>query len=203
MSADIVTLLSDEHQEAARQLEAFAVADSAERRKLFLGLADFLVRHEVAEEIVLYPVLSMAPGVEELAAVRIAEQCQVAALISEMEAMDPDGEEFAEAFNTLRSAVLEHARSEEASVFPLLKRHGHAALLVAMGKRYKVIKYAVPPSDTHSAAVLAETIRNVSPDLRPSRKSQRLSSRRRRDGAPLQTVMARQGRMQEGDGRAS
>ena len=106
-SDDIVTLLLADHQETRQQLELFSNAERSELDKLFSELADRLVRHEIAEEIVLYPVIAMEPGGLAVREARLSEQSETAQLLSEMEQMSTDSGEFAEAFETLRTAVLE------------------------------------------------------------------------------------------------
>jgi iron-sulfur cluster repair protein YtfE (RIC family) len=203
-SGDIVTLLSDEHKETERRLETFAATHPDERGKLFSGLTDALIRHAIAEEMVLYPiVVCMASGGEAIAHARISAQLKVAELISQMEAMDPGGVEFAKAFNRLRAAVCEHARYEETDVFPLLQEHEHEALLVAMGRRYSVVKYAVPPSAGQNTTALAEAIRNVSPGLRIAAGRARQSPRSQHDQAPSRRAVDRRGAVQQADDSAS
>jgi iron-sulfur cluster repair protein YtfE (RIC family) len=48
-----------------------------------------LVRHEVAEELVVYPIIRRAPGGEQEAKTRIAEQSEAEELLAEMEKLDP------------------------------------------------------------------------------------------------------------------
>ena len=77
---DIVTLVLAEHGDVKERLEAFATDERThtERGNFFAELADFLIRHEVAERMVLYPVLCMAPGGAAVVEARVAEQCEVA-----------------------------------------------------------------------------------------------------------------------------
>jgi hemerythrin superfamily protein len=158
MPSDVVTLLLEDHQEAKRALQTFEDADRARWAELFRKLADTLVRHEVAEEVVVYPVLRDEPGGAAIADARIAEQAEAEDLLSQMEQMDPTSDEFAEAFSTLQSAVLEHAGSEEAEVLPLLQEQEPSERLVEMGKRYTKVKSFAPDGGWQSIAELADTI---------------------------------------------
>jgi hypothetical protein len=65
-----------------------------------------------------------------------------------MEKMDTSSAEFATQFATLRRAVLDHARSEEAGTFPLLKEMEDAESRLALGGRYEHAK-AVAPTHPH------------------------------------------------------
>jgi len=161
MPSDVVTLMLEDHQEAKRALQTFEDADRARWGELFPKLADALVRHEVAEEVVVYPVVRGEPGGAAIADARIAEQADAEALLSQMEQMDPTSDGFAEAFNTLHSAVLEHAGSEEDEVFPLLQKREQSERLVEMGKRYTKLKSFAPDGGRQSIAELANKIREA------------------------------------------
>ncbi len=165
-SDDIVTLLLQDHNETRLQLEIFADSDRTEWAARFSRLADSLVRHEVGEEVVLYPVLRMEPGGCAIADARLAEQSEVADVLSQMERADPLGAEFAEAFDTLRSVVLEHAGSEELFVFPLLRQLDQDGLLLEMGRRYREIKDSPSPTQQPSdVKQLAALIRQKAPEV--------------------------------------
>ncbi len=103
-----------------------------------------LVRHEVAEEHVIYPVVRRAPGGEEEAKTRIAEQAEAEKLLAEMEKLDASSVEFATAFTSLRRSVLEHASAEEATTFPLLREMEDAESRSALGGRYELAKSKAP-----------------------------------------------------------
>lgn len=157
----IVTLLTEDHQEAERSLKTFADADRSRWGDMFSELAGTLVRHEVAEEIVVYPVVRQEPGGAPIADARVAEQSQAADLLSNMEMMDPTSDEFAEAFDTLREAVLEHASSEESEVFPLLEQHEDEAQLAEMGERYTEVKSLDLDGRSHTVNGLTESLRSA------------------------------------------
>jgi len=163
---DIVTLLLRDHHNIDRQFEAFATADRGEWGARFSKLADSIVRHEAAEEMILYPVLRMEPGGAAIADARLGEQSEVAGLISQMEAMDATSGEFAEAFDILRGAVIEHATAEETFVFPVLQEGGQESLLAEMGRRYDELHESVPASLYESAKSIAERIRQAAPNMR-------------------------------------
>ena len=82
MPSDIVSLLVADHQDLRRRLGTFATADQVGRSRSFRQLADTLVRHEVAEEMVLYPVVHMEPGGTAIARARMAEQSETAAVMA-------------------------------------------------------------------------------------------------------------------------
>jgi iron-sulfur cluster repair protein YtfE (RIC family) len=164
-SDDIVSRLKADHAQAREQLDAFATADGASLQELFVKLADALVRHEVGEEMVLYPVLRMEPGGSAIADARVTEQSETVHLLAEMERMSVGSAEFADAFDTLRSTVNEHTYAEEEFVFPLLEEEEQEALLAEMGSRYAKLRDAVPRNASTDVAELARAIRESAPGL--------------------------------------
>ncbi len=88
------------------------------------------MRHEVAEEHVIYPIIRRAtPEGEEEARTRIAEQSKAEGLLAEMEKLDVSSSDFTTTFIILRQSVLAHAASEESSTFPILEQSEDAETL--------------------------------------------------------------------------
>ena len=113
-------------------------------RELFWKLTDQLVRHEVAEEVVVYPAVKELPGGTRLAEARTAEESQAEKLLATIEDLDPTSQDFIGALGELRAAVLEHAQKEEAEVFPLLLAHEPNERLLYLGQKFKGAKLAAP-----------------------------------------------------------
>ena len=158
------------------------ISDRTEWATRFSRLANALVRHEVGEEVVLYPVLRMEPGGGAIADARLAEQSQAADVLSQMERTDPLDEEYAEAFDTLRSVVLEHAGSEELFVFPLLRQLDQDGLLLEMGRRYREIRDSPSPAQQPcDVEQLAALLRQRAPHV--ARSSLSSTVRPRSNGA--------------------
>ncbi|MGH8988632.1 MAG: hemerythrin domain-containing protein [Acidimicrobiales bacterium] len=126
-----------------RFAEAVAAGPST-RGELFWKLTNDLVRHEVAEEAVVYPSLRDVPGGDKVADARIAEQSAAEEQLADMEKMDPASSEFVRALGTLQTAVLEHARAEEESAFGLLLGAVAPDDRVELGVRYVKAKDAAP-----------------------------------------------------------
>jgi hemerythrin superfamily protein len=149
---DIVDLLLADHEEAKALLGRFDQVGQADREDYFCEVVTELVRHEVAEEQVVYPIIRQAtPGGEQEAKTRIAEQSEAEELLTEMEKLDSSSAEFTTKFLTLRQAVLDHASAEEASTFPLLKKIEDAESRIALGGRYEHAK-ATAPTHPHPHA---------------------------------------------------
>jgi hemerythrin superfamily protein len=151
-TTDVVELLLADHEEAKALLGRFEDVLPAERADYFCEVVTELVRHEVAEEHVVYPIIRHAArGGEQEAKARIAEQKEAEQLLVAMERLDASSAEFATQFITLRHAVLDHASAEEASTFPLLKEMEDAESRIALGGRYEHAK-ARAPSHPHPHA---------------------------------------------------
>jgi hemerythrin superfamily protein len=144
-TTDVVELLLADHEEAKTLLSRFEDVAPPERTSYFCEVVTDLVRHEVAEEHVVYPIIrQVSPEGKQEAKARIAEQSEAEELLAEMEKLDASSAEFTTKFIALRQAVLDHARSEEATTFPLLKEVEDAESRLALGGRYEYAKAKAP-----------------------------------------------------------
>jgi hemerythrin superfamily protein len=143
-TVDVVELLLADHAKAKSLLDRFESIAATERSAYFCEVVTELVRHEVAEEHVVYPIIRHAPGGDQEADSRIAEESKTERLLSDMEKLDVSSSEFATRFIILREAVVDHASSEEASTFPRLKEMEDFESRVALGGRYEHAKFAAP-----------------------------------------------------------
>jgi hemerythrin superfamily protein len=144
-AGDIVELLLQDHEEAKRMLDTTNAAAPSERAGLFWELVPELVRHEVAEEVVVYPTIrSDAPDGDAEVEPRLKEQQEAEKMLSSMEKLDPASDEFAKKLAELREDVLDHAKAEEDNIFPLLRALEHADERIALGARYEKAKASAP-----------------------------------------------------------
>ena len=144
-TTDVIELLLSDHEEAKTLLERFEQVAPTERASYFYEVVNELVRHEVAEEHVVYPIIRHAgPGGEQEANARIAEQSKAETLLAALEKLDLDSEEFTTQFTTMRQLVLDHASAEEASTFPLLKEMEDDDSRRALAGRYEHAKAKAP-----------------------------------------------------------
>ena len=145
MSATLLELLLADHEEAKSQLARFDDLPVENREEPFWELVATLVKHEVAEEEVLYPaVRKYVEGGDDLAGERIAEQSAAESLLVQMERELRTAVTFMQSFSNLRDAVLEHAEAEEQTVFPQLAQTLDREKLVELGKRYQKAKASAP-----------------------------------------------------------
>ena len=144
-TGDIVDLLSRDHEEAKQLLDTITNAAPDARNDLFWELVPALVKHEVAEEVVVYPTIrSEAPDGDAEVEPRLKEQQQAEEMLSSMEKLDPASDEFAQSLNRLRDDVLEHAQAEEQNIFPLLRALEHEDERSELGARYEKAKASAP-----------------------------------------------------------
>lgn len=141
---DVVRLLEEDHQLVKSRLEALSGAPADGRGELFWKLTNDLVRHEVAEEVVVYPALRDVPGGGEVADARIAEQSEAEEKLAKMEKMDAASPEFAQELSALKGAVLEHAKAEEETAFAMLLGAVAPETRIELGQRYMKAKDAAP-----------------------------------------------------------
>ena len=141
---DLISLLTQDHEAIKERLSELGLADPGLRGQLFWELTDQLVRHEVGEEVVVYPALRDEPGGDAIAEARLREESEAEELLARLEKLDPTTEEFLGAIRDLESAVLDHAEKEEAEVFPLLAANEESGYLALLGQKFKGEKLAAP-----------------------------------------------------------
>jgi hemerythrin superfamily protein len=142
---DIITELRNDHQQVKRMFARIEQATPARTRDLFWELTNELVRHEVAEEEIVYPeVRKVVPNGERLATARIKEQAKAEELLAKMEKASTDGTHFSTYLQRLQKAVLDHAEKEERLVFAPLGEALGADRRKQLGARYHRAKAAAP-----------------------------------------------------------
>jgi hypothetical protein len=151
---DIVERIEADHQAAKELLEHFENVGPESRSSYFHEVVTELVRHEVAEEHVVYPLIRhRSPEGASEAEARIAEQSALVALLAQMEKLDPSSAEFSTDFLTMRQSVLDHANLEEGHTLPLLAAIEDGESRVALGGRYEHAKSVAPKHPHPHAAV--------------------------------------------------
>ncbi len=141
----IVDLLQEDHKQVKSMFANLVGAEPSVRDELFCELVSELVRHEVAEEVVVYPTIrSDAPDGDAEVAPRLAEQSEAEEKLARMEKLDATSPEFAAELVELREGVLSHAQAEEQNIFPLLRALEGEDTLLEMGARYEKAKASAP-----------------------------------------------------------
>ncbi len=141
----IIELIVRDHGSVKALLNRFDGLAAGQRQDYFCEVVHELIRHEVAEELVLYPALradARQGGAQ--ADLRIGEQSKAEQMLSDMQDLDPGSEEFTARFLQLREAVLEHAAAEEDSTLPLLGEAETPQKLRDLGSRYERARASAP-----------------------------------------------------------
>src|SRR5579871_4109608 len=119
-TTSVVDLIRSQHEQVKTLLTRVATGTGSELESGFCDLRRMLVVHETAEEEVVYPALR-ATGAEGLriAEERTKEEQEGTEMLSKLEDIDVSSGEFSTTFEQFRTAVLNHATAEEATVLPL------------------------------------------------------------------------------------
>lgn len=142
---DIIAKLLQDHEQVKRTFARLTQADAVRRGEVFCELTNELVRHEVAEEEVLYPeVRKVLPEGNRLADERIAEQAEAEELLAKLEKTGPSDASFMTEIAKLERAVLAHAEKEEQSIFAPLGDALDQERREQLGSRYEKAKAAAP-----------------------------------------------------------
>jgi hypothetical protein len=139
---NVVQLLEADHLELEDLFDRLESTAPEHRRTDFCHLAEALIRHEVAEEVVVFPALAASgvPGGLASANARRAEQAELEILLAETAATDLSTRSFAQ----LRFAVNRHSELEEFGAFSLLFAAVGSQTLIDLGSRYARAKSASP-----------------------------------------------------------
>jgi len=138
---DIVSLLTADHRAVEQLFETSGTAITRESEEFAL-LTEELVRHEVAEEVVVYPAITSTADGQRIADACLDEQATAEQLLADMEKQE-DPVAFGASLDQLRAAVLAHAAHEERDVFPLLAE-ADASQQAALSARYESAKTKAP-----------------------------------------------------------
>ena len=89
MSADVLTMLKQDHQAAEALLRRFDTVEGSQRDGYFCEVVQTLVGHEVAEELVVYPAIRTAPDGVAVADARLSEQAKAEELLADWRIWTP------------------------------------------------------------------------------------------------------------------
>jgi hemerythrin superfamily protein len=151
---DVVALLKADHEEVRGVLSGLdGIADPA-LVEYFCEIREQLVRHEVAEEVVVYPAFRrLVPGGDSIADTLLAEQADAEQSLARLE-KESEPAALRAGLRSLRDDVLAHAEHEEGSIFPTLEAHGAPGELRELAIRYQ---RALDSAPTHPHPHLPDT----------------------------------------------
>ncbi|WP_043526569.1 hemerythrin domain-containing protein [Litchfieldella xinjiangensis] len=155
-NADVVHILTSDHRD---MLDLIAQIEHAtqpdQRRELADTLIAEVMRHSVAEEMYVYPVMEkrLTNGTEEVEHDK-EEHDEIVKVMKQLEDADASTPEFMQRVRELKDKLDHHADDEESDQFPKLRAHIPAEELVEMGNKVEKAKKMAPtrphPSAPHS-----------------------------------------------------
>lgn len=131
---DVVEVLAEEHAELRRLFDEVQAASPQLAGARLRSLRTELMRHEGAEELIVFPYLRPLVHDDSELERRIDEQARMEEILAAIERTRAGGNEFRQRMNELRATFLRHVAAEEAHVFPQLE-HCTAAERVALADR--------------------------------------------------------------------
>ncbi len=148
-ASDVVGFLKQQHEQIKGLLMSVLAKEGSERQAAFLELRRLLAVHETAEEEIVHPAARRARAVgDEVVTARLREENDAKRALIELEKLDVNSAEFDVKFRKLRTAVLNHAESEETEEFEKLNDELNADQLRRMRKAVQVAE-AVSPTRPH------------------------------------------------------
>jgi hemerythrin superfamily protein len=154
---DVVDILTADHREVTDLIaQIWAAADAERRRDLADMVITELVRHSVAEEMHVYPVMRkhLTDG-EKAVKHDIEEHAQIERTLKDLEGVDASDARFTELVRSLQATLADHILDEENEQFPQLRARVPADKLVELAGKVEKAKKLAPthphPSAPHSA----------------------------------------------------
>jgi hemerythrin superfamily protein len=143
----IVVRLIRDHEVLRHHLTGFGELEHERWEQKFEELTASLVRHEVAEQRVIYPAVrtDLLSG-SAVATALIAQESEAEELLATLVKLDSEGDSFAAVLDQFQSLVLDHMRDEETLLFPLLRDLEDDVRQSELAHRYA---HAVTVAPTH------------------------------------------------------
>jgi hemerythrin superfamily protein len=154
---DVIEVLTHDHREVESmfvELEGLRGAtdsDAVRRRKDLVDQVTIeLVRHSVAEEAEVYPLVRDRIDVAEAEQAK-HEHAEAEETMKRLDGMDADDPQFAAELETLMTEIREHVAEEEGEMFPRLRQTFNADELVELGAKVEAVKKMAPTRPHPSA----------------------------------------------------
>src|SRR5690349_16733032 len=131
---DVIDELTADHREVTALIDQIlTTADAPTRRDMVDTVITELVRHSVAEEMYVYPVMrDSVPGGAEEVEHDVDEHKELERTVKQLEGLDAEDPRFTELVSELRRQLHHHATDEENDQFPRLRAHVSREKLVQM-----------------------------------------------------------------------
>jgi hemerythrin superfamily protein len=128
-------LLKQQHEEVSKlfkQFEKLEEGGMAERRELFVMIADRLSAHATIEEQFFYPSIK-TEKTEDLVREAVEEHLAVKRIIADLLEMEPADENYNAKMKVLQENVEHHVEEEEKELFKLVRKVLDEDQLLALG----------------------------------------------------------------------
>jgi len=147
---DVIEVLEHDHREVEEmfaELESLRGAlteEAKERRKAVTEQVTIeLVRHSVAEEVLVYPKVEDKVSAEEVEHAR-EEHAQAEETLAKLEKLDADDPAFDDELATLMAEISHHIEDEEGEMFAQMRQVIDADELRKLGTRVEAFKKVAP-----------------------------------------------------------
>jgi hemerythrin-like domain-containing protein len=147
---DVIEVLEHDHREVEQmfaELESLRGASSddakSRRRDLTEQVTIELVRHSVAEEVLVYPRAESKVSAEEVEHAR-EEHAEAEETLQRLEKLDADDPTFDDELSTLMAEIRHHIEDEEGQMFSHMRHVMDAEELRKLGSRVEAFKKVAP-----------------------------------------------------------
>ena len=146
---DVIEVLGHDHREVEQmfaELEALRGASSEEksrRKELTEDVTIELVRHSVAEEVLVYPQVEDRVSAEEAEHAR-EEHAEAEETLQRLEKLDADDPAFDDELATLMKEIRHHIEDEEGEMFAHMRQVIQEDELRKLGERVETFKRVAP-----------------------------------------------------------
>src|SRR5215213_10275553 len=147
---DVIEVLEHDHREVEEmfaELESLRGAATDERKQRRKDVADQvtieLVRHSVAEEVLVYPQVEDKVSEEEVEHAR-KEHAEAEETLARLEKLDADDPGFDDELATLMEEIRHHIEDEEGEMFAHMRQNIDEEELRKLGERVEAFKKVAP-----------------------------------------------------------
>src|ERR687894_257552 len=147
---DVIEVLEHDHREVEEmfaELESLRGASTEEEKSRRKAVAEQvtieLVRHSVAEEVLVYPKVEKQVGADEVEHAR-KEHAEAEETLARLEKLDSDDPAFDDELATLMDEIRHHIEDEEGQMFTHMRQVMDADELRKLGARVEAFKKVAP-----------------------------------------------------------
>jgi hemerythrin superfamily protein len=159
---DVVDVLTADHRDVTALIgEIWSVRDPMVRRDLTDTAISELVRHAVAEEMYVYPVMrKYLPDGDKAVEHDVEEHKELEQAMKLLEGLEVGGTDFDETLRRLETVLADHVQDEESEQFPELRRRIPRDELVELARKVETAK-KLAPTRPHPSAPNSELFHKI------------------------------------------